>query len=53
VFNGGMVGGIIAMLIAVVWFVGGLAVGLVFWYPPILFIIGLIGFLKGMFSRGD
>jgi len=53
VLNGGVVGGSIAMLIAVVWFVAGLAVGIIFYYPPFLFIIGLIGFVKGLMSRDD
>jgi hypothetical protein len=33
--NAGMVGGLLMMLIAVVWFVVGLAVGFIFFYPPI------------------
>jgi hypothetical protein len=48
VANGGIVGGIVAMVIAVVWFVVGLAAGRIFFYPPILFIIGLVGFIKGL-----
>lgn len=42
-----MIGGILAMVGAVVWFVGGLAVGYIFFYPPILFFIGLASFIKG------
>jgi hypothetical protein len=53
VFNGGMMGGALAMLIAVVWFVVGLLAGWVFFYPPILFVIGLVGFIKGMVARND
>src|SRR5207247_1546765 len=37
--NAGMVGGLLMILIAVVWFVVGLAVGILFFYPPILFVI--------------
>ena len=44
----GMVGGIIMMVIAVVWFVGGLAADIIFFYPPILFVIGLFAFFKGL-----
>lgn len=43
----GMLGGIVMMLIAAVWFVVGWMAGIIFFYPPILFIIGLIAFVKG------
>lgn len=46
--NGGSIVGLLTMLAAVVWFVGGLAAGVVFFYPPILFFVGLFGFLKGL-----
>jgi len=49
--NSGMVGGLIAMAIAVVWFVGAFALGFVFFYPPILFVMGLIGFFRGLANR--
>ncbi len=45
-----MVGGILMMVIAVVWFVVGYVAGWVFYYPPILFLIGLYAFFKGMFT---
>ena len=44
----GVVGGITMMAIAVVWFVVGYAAGYIFYYPPILFVIGLFGFIKGL-----
>lgn len=43
----GMLGGLAMMAIAVVWFVGGWMAGYIFYYPPILFIIGLVGFIRG------
>ncbi|MEZ6091712.1 MAG: DUF1922 domain-containing protein [Pirellulaceae bacterium] len=46
--NGGVVGGALTMLIAVVWFVGGLYAGYIFFYPPILFVMGGIGVVKGL-----
>jgi hypothetical protein len=46
----GVVGGLIMILIAVVWFFGGLFCGIIFYYPPILFIIGLFGLLKGLIT---
>lgn len=49
-WNGSVLGGVAMMVIAVVWFFGGLAVGFIFFYPPILFIIGLVAFFKGLFA---
>jgi hypothetical protein len=46
--NAGVVGGLLMILIAVVWFVAGLAAGYIFFYPPILFVIGIIAFIKGL-----
>lgn len=51
ILNSGTIGGGLAMLAAIVWFFGGLAMGIIFFYPPILFIIGLIGFVKGIVNR--
>ena len=48
--SAGMVGGIIMMVIAVVWFVLGWMAGIIFIYPPILFVIGLFAFFKGLFT---
>jgi len=46
----GVVGGLAMMGIAVVWFVGGLAFDIIFYYPPILFVIGLFAFFKGLIT---
>ena len=46
----GIVGGLIMMAIAVIWFTVGYAAGFIFYYPPILFIIGLFGLIKGIFT---
>ncbi|MEQ1904795.1 MAG: hypothetical protein ABL888_11460 [Pirellulaceae bacterium] len=48
VFNGSVLGGVAAMVIAIVWFFAGLAGGVIFFYPPILFIIGLVGMIRGL-----
>jgi hypothetical protein len=48
VFNSGAAGGLLAMGGATVWFVIGLMNDILFFYPPILFVIGLAAFLKGM-----
>jgi len=49
--NAGMVGGVLMMVIAVVWFFVGLAAGWIFIYPPILFVVGIVAFVKGLVSR--
>lgn len=48
--NSSALAGLGLMILAVVWFVGGLFVGYIFFYPPILFLIGLVTFLKGLFT---
>ena len=52
VLNGGVGGGILAMVIAVVWFVVGLANDRLFFYPPILFVVGFVGLIKGLTQSG-
>lgn len=48
--NKGVWGGIIMMVIAVIWFFGALSFGWIFFYPPILFLIGLYAFIKGLLT---
>ena len=48
VWNGSVIGGLAAMIIAVVWFFGALAAGWFFPYTIILFFIGLVGFVRGL-----
>ncbi|MCA8992961.1 MAG: hypothetical protein KDA69_11805 [Planctomycetaceae bacterium] len=45
--------GILMMVGAVVWFVVGFFCGIIFFYPPILFILGLVQVFRGLFSSGD
>ncbi|MGO8750684.1 MAG: hypothetical protein ACLQNE_32440 [Thermoguttaceae bacterium] len=40
--------GLLAMVLAVVWFVAGWFCGYIFFYPPILFVIGLVTFFRGL-----
>ena len=47
VFNSGAAGGLLAMVGAVVWFVAGLMNDVIFFYPPILFVIGLARSSRG------
>jgi len=46
----GVLGGLIMMVIAVIWFFAGLSIGIVFFYPPILFVIGVYAFFKGIIT---
>jgi hypothetical protein len=46
----GVMGGIVMMVLAAVWFFGGYAMGIIFFYPPILFLFGLFAFAKGLFT---
>jgi hypothetical protein len=46
--NSGAIGGILMMIIAAVWFVVGLSFNRIFFYPPILFVIGAIAVIKGL-----
>jgi len=49
-WDSGMKGGLAMMAVAALWFFGGLAFGIIFYYPPILFVIGLVGFFRGLFT---
>jgi hypothetical protein len=51
--NAGVGGGLLMMVIAVVWFVVGLMNNWIFFYPPVLFIIGLVAFIKGLASGSN
>ena len=46
----GVVGGLTMMAIAVIWFVAGYAAGYIFYYPPILFLIGVFALVKGLIT---
>jgi hypothetical protein len=45
-------GGILLMVGAATWFFVGLFVaGYIFFYPPVLFVAGLLAFLRGILGR--
>ncbi len=46
----GVMGGVVMMVIAVVWFVVGYQAGRIFYYPPVLFLIGLYALIKGIWQ---
>lgn len=47
----GVKGGFIMMGIAVIWFVVGYEAGYIFYYPPILFLIGVYAVIKGLITK--
>ncbi|WP_145089235.1 hypothetical protein [Anatilimnocola aggregata] len=51
-FSSTALGGMAMMALAVVWFFGGLAVGVIFIYPPIMFVIGFCSMIGGLFGGG-
>ncbi len=53
ILGSGVAGGAIAMVVAVVWFILGLMNDWIFYYPPILFVIGLVAFFKGLVGGND
>lgn len=54
VLNGGIVGGILAMVGATVWFfVAYIYMDIIFFYPPVLFVIGVISLVKGIAKRNE
>ena len=44
----GVLGGAIMIAIALIWFVVGLFAGYIYFYPPVLFIIGVYALVKGI-----
>ena len=46
--HGGVITGILTMIGAAAWFFIGLAGGVIFFYPPVLFIIGVVTCVKGL-----
>ncbi len=46
--NAGVLGGIAMLAIAVIWFFVGYEAGVIFFYPPLLALLGVFGIVKGM-----
>ena len=49
--TGKIVSGILMMTFACVWFFGGLLFGIIFFFPPVLFIAGLIALINGLLQK--
>lgn len=48
--NMGVLGGLLMIGIAAAWFFAGLAAGIIFFYPPILALIGVFALFRGLFT---
>jgi hypothetical protein len=46
--NAGVGGGLAMIAIAIVWFIGGAMFGIIFWYPAVLLVLGIIAVIKGL-----
>ena len=51
VFNKGTLGGLAMMVIATVWFFVALQGGVIFFYPPVMFVLGLGSVISGLVNR--
>ena len=49
--TGKIVSGILMMTIACVWFFGALLFGVLFFFPPVLFIAGLVALINGLLQK--
>jgi hypothetical protein len=49
--TGQILSGILMMLIACIWFCTGLMFDIIFFYPPVLFIFGVIAFINGIIQK--
>jgi hypothetical protein len=47
-WNAGVLGGVVMLAIAAGWFFLGLQAGRIFFYPPILAVIGVVGIVRGL-----
>jgi hypothetical protein len=45
--------GLLMMLGAVVWFGAGLAIGFIYFYPPVLFVLGIAAVFRGLMGQED
>ena len=49
--NKGVLGGVGLIVVAVIWFVVGYLNGFIFYYPPVLAVLGLIAIGKGLTAK--
>jgi hypothetical protein len=48
IVNNGVWGGVLAIMAAVIWFVVGWQAGYIYYYPPVLAIVGVIAIVNGL-----
>ncbi|HJZ54974.1 MAG TPA: hypothetical protein VKE74_08435, partial [Gemmataceae bacterium] len=53
ILNSGVPGGLAAMTVAAVWFIVALMNDWIFWYPPILFLVGLAAVIKALMGQTE
>jgi hypothetical protein len=53
ILNAGVLGGLAAMVGAVIWFVVGLLNDWIFFYPPVLFVLGMVAMIKGIMNKNE
>lgn len=51
--TGKIYSGIITMAIAAIWFCSGLAFGITFFFPPVMFIGGAIALINGISQKAN
>jgi hypothetical protein len=49
----GVITGVLMMVVAVIWFFGALALNWIFFYPPIMFVLGFIAVVKGLLGHEE
>lgn len=46
--NAGLVGGVVICAVAIGWFVLGLKIGRIYYYPPLLLLMGIVSIARGL-----
>jgi hypothetical protein len=49
----GVITGVLMMVVAVIWFFGALALNWIFFYPPIMFVLGFVAVVKGLLGHEE
>lgn len=50
-FSSGLLGGVLAMVAALVWFAVGWSAGKIYFYPPVLFMVGVCAVIKALLDQ--
>jgi hypothetical protein len=53
ILNSGIPGGVAAMVVATIWFIVAIMNDWIFWYPPILFCVGLAAVIKALVNPNE